>query len=136
MGEESFFEADEENDGEFEAFGGVQGDEGGSLFLFEVVVLAVGGEGAVVEEGLEFFALDGVGAEAVDDALDAFAALLAFVVGFAAALDPLEVFDFLEQAMQDVGGVFPGEIDAVFRAGDEGDEGLDGVAALWGRWCR
>ena len=69
-------------------------------------------------------------AEAVDDALDAFAALLAFVVGLAGALDPREVFDFLDQGVEHVGGVFLGEIDAVFRAGDEGDEGLDGVAGL------
>ena len=52
------------------------------------------------------------------------------LLGLAAALDPREVFDFLDQRVEDVGGIFLGEVDAVFRAGDEGDEGLDGVAGL------
>ena len=136
MGQEAFLEADEEDDGELEAFGGMQGDEGGALFLFEILVLAVGGERAVVEEGLEFFALGGMGAQAVDDHLDALAALLALAVGLAAALDPWQVFDFLEQPVQDVGRVVAGEFDAVFRAGDERDEGLDGVAGLGAERCR
>ena len=50
MGQESLLQADEENDGELEAFGGVQGDEGGTLFAFQILVFAVGRECAVVEE--------------------------------------------------------------------------------------
>ncbi len=108
----------------------MEGDEGCALFFLEVVVFAFGGEGGVVEEGLEFFAFCDGGAEAVDDALDAFAALLAFGVGFAGAFDPGDVFDFLDEFVEDVGGVFVVEVDAVFGACDECDEGFDGVAGF------
>ena len=85
MGQESLFQADEENDGEFEALGGVQGDEGCSLFLLQIVVFAFGGEGAGVEEGLELFAFFDVGAEAVS------------------RIKTLEVLDISDTAITDVG---------------------------------
>ena len=74
----------------------------------------------MVEEGLQALALEGVAAEAVDHALDAFAALLAIAVGLAAALDPLEVFDFLDHTMENVGGVVVGDVDGDGVARGEG----------------
>ena len=62
--------------------------------------------------------------------MDGFAALLTLGVGLAATFDPGEVFDFLEEVGEDFGWVELFEVDLVFCARDEGDEGLDGVACL------
>ena len=110
----------------------MQGDQGGPLLFFQILVLALGGQRAVVEERLEFFAFGGMGAQAVDDALDALTALLAFAVGFAGAFDPRQVFDSLDHSMQDVGRIVLGQVDAVFGTGDQGDERLDGMAGFGG----
>ena len=72
-------------------------DECGALFFLDIVVFAIRRECAVVEKCLELFALHRVIAEAVENALHAFAALLAFLVGFASASDPWKVINLLEQ---------------------------------------
>jgi methylmalonyl-CoA mutase cobalamin-binding subunit len=74
--EETVLGTDEKDVRELKAFGGVEGDEGGSFFFLQVVVLAVGGEGAVIKERLEFFALGDVVAEGGDQGVDRLAALL------------------------------------------------------------
>ena len=108
----------------------MQGDERRALFFLQIVVLAVGGEGAVIKEGLEGFALFRVLAEAVDDAVNPLATLLALAVGFTATLDPRQIFDSLDERVEDIGGIFPGDLDAVLRAGDGGDEFLHGIRGL------
>ena len=84
-------------------------------------------QAAGIEKFLQALALLAAFAKAINHALNAFAALLALVVGLATAFDPRDVFDFLDQAVKHVGGVFLGDVDAVFRAGDSGDEILYGV---------
>jgi len=53
VGEDAFFHADEEDDGEFETFGGVKGDEGDGLGGIVAHGVDVGDEGDVFEEGGE-----------------------------------------------------------------------------------
>ena len=57
MGEEAFFHAGEEDEGELEAFGGVQGHEGDAGF--GGVAVGVGNEGRVVEKLCESFTAGG-----------------------------------------------------------------------------
>ena len=62
--------------------------------------------------------------------MDCLAALLAFGVAFATPFDPWEVVDFLEEFGKDIGGMFFGKINAVFRTGDQGYEVFDRVGGF------
>ncbi len=99
-GQEAVFHTDEENDGVFEAFGPVEGDQGDVIFFgFAIIVFVAGVEGDAFEVVIEgrlidaaFVLFDGVdqGGKVVDTGFG-------FVGIFVFAVEVLEEAEFLEK---------------------------------------
>ena len=100
MREQSFFEAAKKNQGELEAFGGMQAHQR-DLRAF-VVVVGVGDEGGVVEELVESFAA----VARVHGGVDQFAKILDAGEGFGRVFvfQKLDVAGAVDQEFQDIGG--------------------------------